>query len=41
MMVYVESGEPNNLALPTIGEPGDRSRDWVKGVTWSAVSEAA
>jgi len=37
----VESGEPNNLALPTIGEPGDRSRDGGKGVTWSAVSEAA
>ena len=29
----VESGEPNDFALPTIGEPGDRSRVGGKGVT--------
>jgi len=36
----VGSGAPNNLALPTIGEPGDRSSDGGKGVTWGAVTEA-
>jgi len=36
----VDSGEPNNLAVPTIGDPGDRSRDGGKGVTWGAVTDA-
>jgi len=34
----VESGEPNNLAVPAIGEPGGRSHD---RVTWGTVTEAA